>query len=59
MPLHKPRKRTKRNIRKAVSANIRELIRANKRKKPSKKRSRKQIVAIALRSAGVKRKRKR
>lgn len=36
---------------KTISANVAELIRANKRKSPQERRSRKQIVAIALSKA--------
>lgn len=41
----------KRGGKEAVSANIRELIEANKRKSPGKRRSREQIIAIALAAA--------
>jgi hypothetical protein len=41
----------KRGGQKAVSANIRELIKANKSKPAGKKRSRDQIIAIALSGA--------
>jgi hypothetical protein len=50
MPLKKPTSRSKKAIQKAVSANIREL------KKSETKRPMKQIIAISLRAAGVKKK---
>jgi hypothetical protein len=50
MPLKKPTSRSKKAVQGAVSANIREL------KKSKTKRPMKQIVAIALQSAGVKKK---
>jgi hypothetical protein len=50
MPLKKPTSRSKKSVQSAVSANIREL------KKSKTKRPMNQIVAIALQSAGVKKK---
>jgi hypothetical protein len=50
MPLKKPANRSKKAIQSAVSANIREL------KKSKTQRPMKQIVAIALSSAKVKKK---
>lgn len=50
MPLKKPTSRSKKAVQSAVSANIREL------KQSKTKRPMKQIVAIALQSAGVKKK---
>lgn len=44
---------------KTISSNIRELYRANKRKPKGKRRSRKQIIAIALSVAGRSRKKRR
>jgi hypothetical protein len=50
MPLKKPTSKSKKNIQAEVSSNIREL------KQSKTKRPMKQIVAIALQSAGVKKK---
>ena len=50
MPLKKPTSRSKKAVQSAVSANIREL------KQSKTKRPMKQIIAIALQSAGVKKK---
>lgn len=50
MPLKAPKSRSKKDIQAAVSANIREL------KKSKHQRPMKQIVAIALSSAKVKKK---
>jgi len=50
MPLFKGKKN--------VSRNIRELYEANKRKPKGKKRSRKQMIAIAMSAAGVSKDRK-
>lgn len=50
MPLKMPKSRSKKDIQSAVSANIREL------KKSKHERPMKQIVAIALSSAKVKKK---
>jgi hypothetical protein len=44
---------------KVISENISELTQANKSKSPSKKRPRKQIIAIALNKAGKSKKKKR
>jgi hypothetical protein len=50
MPLKKPTSRSKKAVQSAVSANIREL------KQSKTKRPMKQVIAIALQSAGVKKK---
>jgi hypothetical protein len=50
MPLKKPTSRSKKAVQGAVSANIREL------KQSKTKRPMKQVIAIALQSAGVKKK---
>jgi hypothetical protein len=54
VPLKKARRKTKRAIRKAVSANMHELSRPSSTPRP-----RKQKIAIALRAAGAPKKRKR
>lgn len=51
MPLKKSIGRSKKAYNKAVSANISELTNANKSKSTSNKRSREQIVAIAINAA--------
>ena len=53
MPLKRGR------CKKTVSYNIRELYHANKRKSPSKRRSRKQIIAIAYAAARRTRRKRR
>lgn len=50
MPLKKPEGKSKKAVQAAVSANIKEL------KKSKHQRPMKQIIAIALQSAGVKKK---
>lgn len=50
MPLKKPTSRSKKAVQAAISANIREL------KQSKTKRPMKQIIAISLQSAGVKKK---
>lgn len=50
MPLKKPAGKSKKAVQSAVSANIREL------KQSKTKRPMRQVVAIALQSAGVKKK---
>lgn len=50
MPLKKPEGKSKKAVQSAVSVNIREL------KKSKTKRPMKQIIAISLQSAGVKKK---
>ena len=50
MPLKKSTSRSKKAVQSAVSANIREL------KQSKTKRPMKQVIAIALQSAGVKKK---
>ena len=51
MPLKKARGKGEKAIQKAVSANIQELTRANREKPAGKKRSEKQIAAIAYSAA--------
>jgi len=51
MPLKKAKGTTKKAMNKAVSANIQELTRANREKPAGKKRSEKQIAAIAYSAA--------
>jgi hypothetical protein len=51
MPLKKAKGSTKKAMNKAVSANIQELTRANREKPANKKRSEKQIAAIAYSAA--------
>lgn len=51
MPLKKAKGTTKKAMNKAVSANIQELTRANREKPANKKRSEKQIAAIAYSAA--------
>jgi hypothetical protein len=51
MPLKKARGKGEKAIQKAVSANIQELTRANREKPTAKKRSEKQIAAIAYSAA--------
>jgi len=51
MPLKKARGTSKKAMNKAVSANIQELTRANREKPANKKRSEKQIAAIAYSAA--------
>lgn len=51
MPLVKAENCSKQAINKAVSQNIRTLVEENKRLPPAKRRSRDQIIAIAIRAA--------
>jgi hypothetical protein len=51
MPLKKAKGTAKKAMNKAVSANIQELTRANREKPAGKKRSEKQIAAIAYSAA--------
>ena len=51
MPLKAPKSRSKKDVQSAVSANIRELKKSGHKERPMK-----QIIAIALSSAKVKKK---
>jgi len=51
MPLKKAKGKGEKAVQKAVSANIQELTRANREKPTGKKRSEKQIAAIAYSAA--------
>lgn len=59
MPLHKPKGRGRKAVRRAVSRNMHELAKANRSKPASKRRSLKQRIAISLHAAGVGKKRKK